>query len=469
MCAIVGALLPHTNTSHDIFHANGILKHIMVASHARGRDGYGVHTHFNNLGHRASDCYKFARNFDVSEIRCPDLGALAQGAGVIANFRAEPTTEYVMSKRAEDQQPYKLDDWAIVHNGTIANDHDLRTYELKTTIDSAAIVELLVQQPQLFGGPLDAYSTFHDIIRDGLTGSYAILATNSHFPEQMLVACNYRPVWYAVTQCGVFFASAKEYFPSELTPVALEPYSTASFRYINGHLNVEKNTLRSVLTEKPKAMVIASGGLDSTVAAAQCVKEGYDVELVHFTYGCRAEDHEVEAVQAIGGAMGVPVRVFPMEIYKAGDSRLFDKDSDIAGGEAGAEFAHEWVPARNLVMLSIATALAESGGFQYIVLGNNLEEAGAYPDNEPEFIRRFNELLPFAVGDGKRVQVLMPVGDLMKHEIVALGAANGAPMHLTWSCYKNGWKHCGKCGPCFMRRTAFEINGLKEVIQYEGE
>jgi 7-cyano-7-deazaguanine synthase len=118
-------------------------------------------------------------------------------------------------------------------------------------------------------------------------------------------------------------------------------------------------------------------------------------------------------------------------------------------------------------MLSVATAFAEAKGFDVIVLGNNMEEAGAYPDNEPEFIRRFNEVLPFAVGANKQVRVIMPVGDLMKHEIVKMGFENGAPMELTWSCYKNGNKHCGKCGPCFMRRTAFEINNINEVIEYE--
>ena len=155
-----------------------------------------------------------------------------------------------------------------------------------------------------------------------------------------------------------------------------------------------------------------------------------------------------------------------MKIYNPKDSPLLRSDSNIAGGEAGAEFAHEWVPARNLVMLAMATAFAEARGIGYIVLGNNLEEAGAYPDNEPEFINRFNDLLPFAVGDGKRVKVVMPVGNYMKHEIVAIGHEVGAPLHLTWSCYRAGPIHCGTCGPCYMRRTAFEINKLPEVIQY---
>lgn len=468
MCSIFGALLPKTNGSSGTLHAMGVLHYIMHKSHARGRDGYGVSTHFPIFQQPAHDVYKFARRFDAEEIRPPVFDVLAQGAAVIGNFRAEPTTEYVLSKRSHDQQPYTLLNWSIVHNGTIANDRQLRTYDVHTSIDSAAIVEALNNQKQLFDGPEDAYSTFHETVKK-LVGSYAILATNEQFPDQMLVAANYRPVWYVETESGVFFASAKEYFPPSMNPIPIEPYSTARFIYEPTGLRVETNTLRPKQhpDDKPKALVVASGGLDSTVAAAQCIRDGYDVSLIHFTYGCRAEEHEIDAIERIADAMGVPLTIFPMDIYSPGDSRLFEKDSEIAGGEEGAEFAHEWVPARNLVMLSVATAFAEARGFEYIVLGNNLEEAGAYPDNEPEFIRRFNYLLPFAVGDGKRVEVLMPVGDLMKHEIVALGSTNGAPLHLTWSCYKNGELHCGKCGPCFMRKTAFQINGLDEVIKYE--
>jgi len=191
------------------------------------------------------------------------------------------------------------------------------------------------------------------------------------------------------------------------------------------------------------------------------------IHLIHFLYGSRAEGPEVKAVQAVAEALGAELTLFPLPVYKKSDSPLLDPDSKVAGGEAGAEFAHEWVPARNLLLLSVATAFAEANGFDTIVLGNNLEEAGAYPDNEPEFIDRFNDLLPFAVGDGKRMRVIMPVGNMMKHEIVELGHEVGAPMDLTWSCYRAGELHCGKCGPCYMRRTAFEIAGYPEVIEYK--
>ena len=192
--------------------------------------------------------------------------------------------------------------------------------------------------------------------------------------------------------------------------------------------------------------------------------------LLHFQYGSRAEGPEVKAVQAVAAHLGVPLKLLPLPVYSKEDSPLLRADSAIAGGEAGAEYAHEWVPARNLLLLSVAIAYAEAhaspDGVAVVALGNNMEEAGAYPDNEPEFIARVQDLMPFAVGDGKDVRIRMPVGNLMKHEIVRLGLQIKAPLHLTWSCYRAGELHCGKCGPCFMRRKAFEINGAIDSVDY---
>ena len=476
MCAIFGALIHSTFKVCDADKADETIAHIMKESQSRGRDGFGWQSTFRRNGPPRVLSYRSTKRNEYSTVNRPMLSGVGAVSGVfnrscvlIGNFRAEPTTEYVEVKGNYDQQPYQLDEWSIVHNGTIANDKELRTNILDTTIDSAAIVEALNFEPeQMFTSVEDVYAQFRTVI-EKLVGSYAILATHKAHPDAVFVAANYRPIWYAELDAGVFFASAKEYFPKHCTPVALEPYSTGLFKVAQGAVTLQSDTLQVPDPEKrPRALVVASGGLDSTVAAQKCIKDGYDVSLIHFTYGCRAEGEEVDSVFGVAKAMGVPVKLFPMDIYENTDSRLFDKDCEVAGGEAGAEFAHEWVPARNLVMLSVATAYAEANGFDYIVLGNNLEEAGAYPDNEPEFIRRFNDLLPFAVGADKRVRVLMPVGDLMKHEIVSLGIAIGAPLDKTWSCYRSGSLHCGKCGPCFMRRTAFKINGIPEVITYEG-
>lgn len=469
MCSIVGALVWSASES-KLAVSEQILTHIFERSYERGRDGRGFFSLYRDRATQQikSHTYRSVARVDSlpEEYFFPPKKGLSAGV-VIGNLRAEPTTEYVAVKHEYDQQPYGSGPWTIVHNGTIANDKELRYGNamrfgpaVMTTIDSAAIVELLSTQ-DTSGLGLGELACYFESCIAKLKGSYAILATHSDHPEVMFVACNYRPIWYAQNEFGIFFASSSEYFPSTMRPQMVEPYSAWMFS-VRGEVRLD--------TRKPlnkRALVVCSGGMDSVVAATWAVRNGYDTELIHFRYGSRAQAPELEAIMKVGAELGVATHLFDIPIYKASDSPLLQADSTIAGGEEGAEFAHEWVPARNLVMLSIATAIAESGGFDHLILGNNLEEAGAYPDNEPEFIKRFNEVLPFAVGDGKRMKVLMPVGNLMKHEIVALGHKLGAPLHLTWSCYRAGKKHCGKCGPCYMRKTAFAINGIPEVIEYE--
>jgi 7-cyano-7-deazaguanine synthase len=90
-----------------------------------------------------------------------------------------------------------------------------------------------------------------------------------------------------------------------------------------------------------------------------------------------------------------------------------------------------------------------------------MEEAGAFSDNDPEFIRKFNELLPNAVAEGKSIYVAEPVGNYVKHEIVKLGLELGAPIEHSWSCYENYDQPCNNCGPCNLKRKAFEMNGYE--------
>lgn len=467
MCAIMGALLWDARPQ-DVRAANVLLNAIASSSMERGRDGRGFYV--NQLSRAGRNPPKLTRVAERAlEWEAPWNGPwnffdsnLLSGT-LIGNMRAEPTTEYVEKKDSDDQQPYQCGPWTIVHNGTIANDAELRTHELPTRIDSAAIAELLGADHML-GRSAGEVAQYFSLKVEMLKGSYAILALHDEHPGVMLVACNYRPIWYSTNVEGAtYFASARHYFPSSMTAQMVEPYSAWMFD--------SKGAVRLLGGEQdPKrVLVVCSGGLDSVVAAAWAKAQGYKVTLVHFRYGSRAEGPEIQAVLAVAEYLNVRYWMPAMDIYQESDSPLLQADSEIAGGEAGAEFAHEWVPARNLVMLSIATAMAEARGFDTLVLGNNLEEAGAYPDNEPEFIARFNDLLPFAIGDGKKLRVVMPVGNLMKHEIVALGHQLGAPLELTWSCYRSGEQHCGTCGPCFMRRTAFKINQLPEVIRYADE
>lgn len=456
MCAIFGISYPRLNSigAYDsMVHA---ANRIWNACRDRGRDGSGY-----GIGYNAHRWYGHDTDHTIH------ADELAAGTTLIGNRRAEPTTEYVKDKVTGDQQPYILGNWSIVHNGTIANDKALRTGMLATKIDSAAVVEALVEAEHNHS---EVDSVVEEVLSK-LVGSYALLIVYNP-TGALYAACNYRPIWVGkmrnlLGQYSVFFASSRSAFEgTDMVPAMQDPYSISKWN--SGRLVFQRTLRPSVPDSQRRALVVCSGGLDSVVAARMAQSQYGEVELIHFLYGSRAEKQESDAIIEIANRLGVSVKFMPIpDVYDESDSPLLRPDSGIAGGEKGAEYAHEWVPARNLVMLSIATAYAEANGFTRLVLGNNLEEAGAYPDNEPEFIDRFNDMAAFAVGDGKELRVEMPVGNMMKHEIVAVGLKLDAPLDLTWSCYRNGEKHCGRCGPCFMRRTAFDINGATEVIQYE--
>jgi len=275
----------------------------------------------------------------------------------------------------------------------------------------------------------------------------------------------------------LFFTSLEYYLGQVDKPVwdsnpvhQMQPYLLLS---IDTQKKSESLTLwKSDAKTERRALVVCSAGLDSTVAAKAMIDRGNDVTLLHFKYKHRAEKREEECVKRIAETLNVPLKVIDTDLFKnvIKHSRLTETYEPIEkdrAGEAGAEFAHEWVPARNLIFLSIATGIAEAEGFGHVVLGNNLEEAGAYPDNEMIFINKLNEVLPYATNLQKHVVLDMPVGNLMKHEIVKLGLEIGTPLHLTWSCYENGEKHCGRCGPCYMRRKGFEINNATDPVQFD--
>jgi len=408
----------------------------IAANSVRGRDSWGFWTNTYS--------YRSTRGFPKDN---PPYLYVPADQAALANLRAEPTTEYVKDKRDVDVQPYAVGNWIIIHNGTIANDKELiETYKLHspTRIDSWVIAALL-----------DQMNDFPEVISK-LIGSYAICAVDKRQPDVVHFAMNYRPLYL--------------HAGNTLSSVALSEDDRLLTPYSIGTLDSAGLQLRSLFKppQRDRALVVCSGGLDSTVAAVALQHAGMDIELLHFDYGCRATRQEDRAVKAIAEALKVPLRIVKTPIFtdiiQGSPLTNTERNAPFAESEAGAEYAHEWVPARNLIMLSIATGIAESKGFNVLALGANLEEAGAYPDNEMVFYDCFSRLLPFAVRDGTQLRLEMPVVNLMKREIVKLGLELQAPLHLTWSCYNNGDTHCNNCGPCFMRRTAFEINGAQDPV-----
>ena len=462
VCSVSGVLLLNPAKYKEVEEA---LIKILKRAEDRGRDSFGV------VAIQEDGTVRSVRRLGkVSGQEDAIRGLLTERTRVvIANNRAEPTTEYVRYKTERDIQPFEGERYVVTHNGIIANDQELeKKYELKrqTRVDSAVLPPLL---DKTWDGSLEGLRK----VLSEVKGSFALVIGDKKRPDRIFLAQNFKPLYmmYDPELEAFFFTSLDEYFgvrPTEAKNVTkLEPYSVVE-------VDVNKN-FRSLnlLPEKKRkrALVIASGGLDSTVAATKLLREGWEVTLLHFNYRHKAEEREREAVRKIAEYLNVPVIEVDTDLFKMiGHTTLLKEGGEIVKerkGEEGAEFAHEWVPARNLIFYSVAIAIAEAHGYDAVASGINLEEAGAYPDNEMEFVRMLGKVAPYAVGPNKRVEILMPVGNLVKHEIVRLGVEIGAPLHLTWSCYEGGQKHCGRCGPCYMRKWAFKINGLKDPVEYE--
>lgn len=369
-----------------------------------------------------------------------EVWGLGNAQAVIGHWRATPATEVADAA----SQPYG----GIVHNGTIANDQELGN-------EPGAVDSMVLEQV------VDRSSLSALVASLGrLQGSYAMAVVGQ---ETLYLATNYKPIHLLRLGEAFYFSSMERHLLPlcglGVRPQRLQPYTALDLRTGEQQAIPREDSRR--------ALAICSSGLDSTTAAYQLQAEGWEVTLLHFTYGCRAESREVDRIRRIGEQMGAPVVVLPIDYSQfAGQSPLLG-DQAIASGATGAEFAHEWVPARNLVLIAHAVAYAEANGFGAVALGNNLEEGGAYPDNEEEFTHLLDQVLDYAVHDGGRVRLLAPVGRLMKHEIVELGLRLGVPYGLTWSCYHAGEAHCGNCGPCYMRREAFRRNNAPDPTRYE--
>jgi 7-cyano-7-deazaguanine synthase len=462
MCSITGVLILN-NSNYKAIEKKFI--EIIKRAEDRGRDSFGIISISKNGSSKViKNIGRPSENEEVLKDIIDETTTI-----VIANNRAEPTTEYVRFKTPNEIQPFEGERYVVTHNGIIANDNELEIkFGVKklSKIDSSIIPSIL---DKYWKGDLVGLRK----ILNEIKGSFALIIADKKNTDRIYLAQNFKPLYmaYYYNLGAIFFSSLDDYFnvkPFEPVNVRkLEPYSIA---VVTKEPNIEQIPL-IINNKKKRVLVVASGGLDSTVAATKLLRDGYEVILLHFNYHHKAEEREKEAVRNIANYLNVNLIEINTDLFRIiGHSNLLKGEGYIVknrGGEEGAEFAHEWVPARNLIFMAVAIAIAEAYGYDAIASGINLEEAGAYPDNEMEFIRLLNKLSPYSTGPNKLVEILMPVGNLMKHEIVKLGIEIGAPLHLTWSCYEGGSKHCGKCGPCYMRKKAFLINGLKDPVEYE--
>ncbi|WP_400233902.1 7-cyano-7-deazaguanine synthase QueC [Methanomethylophilus alvi] len=222
---------------------------------------------------------------------------------------------------------------------------------------------------------------------------------------------------------------------------------------------------------RPKAVVLLSGGLDSTTTLAQAIADGCEPTAISFRYG---QKHTKELVSAenVCKHYGVAHVVIDLNLSSF-RSALTRNDIDVPmdrEGKLDEDIPITYVPARNIVFLSIAAGLAESIDADRVYIGANAVDYSGYPDDRPDFFKAYEEMLAKGTKagvDGHPVKIMTPLLYLSKADIVRLGKELKAPLELTWSCYNGGEKACGHCDSCRLRLEGFRKAGYKDEIPYE--
>lgn len=221
--------------------------------------------------------------------------------------------------------------------------------------------------------------------------------------------------------------------------------------------------------KKKKAVVLFSGGLDSTTALCWAISKGYACLAVSFNYGQR-HARENASARAIARRLGVKLYeiklAFPWFRTSSlvnGRMKLPDVDPEKIG-RPGA-IPSTYVPGRNLVFASAGFSLADAEGAEAVVLGPNVVDYSGYPDCRPEFYRALERAASCGTrrcADGGKIKLLTPLIRLSKAGIARLGIKLGAPLELTWSCYLGGRRPCGHCDSCKLRAKGFKDAGFED-------
>ena len=227
-----------------------------------------------------------------------------------------------------------------------------------------------------------------------------------------------------------------------------------------------------------KAVVLASGGLDSTTVIALAIKQGFEVYALSFDYGQRHRC-ELDAARRVAIAQGVCDHiVVPVDLRAFGGSAL-TADIEVPKGRdfdrISTDIPVTYVPARNTIFLSLALGWCEVIGAQDIFIGVNAVDYSGYPDCRPEFLEAFEKLAVLATKAGvdgtARFRIHAPLMTMNKAEIIQAGIQAGVDYSITHSCYDPSPEGlaCGVCDSCILRRRGFAEAGVADPTQYSGQ
>ena len=229
------------------------------------------------------------------------------------------------------------------------------------------------------------------------------------------------------------------------------------------------------MTESKKAVVLSSGGVDSTTLMAIAKEEGYEIFSLSFNYGQR-HSCELEAAKKVARVLGVQEhRIVDIDLGGIGGSALTD-EIDVPKARSESEMKKEipvtYVPARNTIFLSYALAWAEVLGASDIYIGVNAIDYSGYPDCRPEYIKAFENManlaIKAAVEGNMKIHIRTPLIQMSKAEIIRRGVELGVDYHMTHSCYDPSpdGKACGQCDSCLIRKKGFREAGVTDPTEY---
>ncbi|TGK61620.1 7-cyano-7-deazaguanine synthase QueC [Leptospira wolffii] len=216
----------------------------------------------------------------------------------------------------------------------------------------------------------------------------------------------------------------------------------------------------------PKAVVLFSGGLDSTTCLYQCIEDGYSPTALSFDYNQRHRE-ELKSAKKIAKLLQVPHMIQKLQPEFFLGSSLTERRIKVPKNALGdKKIPNTYVPGRNILFLSFGVSLAEGIGADRLYIGVNALDYSGYPDCRPEFIRAYAEAVRLGTkmgAEGRPLEIRTPLQHLDKKEIVLLGSKLGVPFSLTHSCYDPiQGKPCGKCDSCLLRKKGFQEAGIPE-------
>lgn len=219
------------------------------------------------------------------------------------------------------------------------------------------------------------------------------------------------------------------------------------------------------------AIALVSGGMDSLVSAAMANEKHEHMAFLHLNYGQKTEERELKSFNNIADFYNIPKnkrKVIDVTfLSQIGGSSLTDSSMNVTSYEGDSnEIPTSYVPFRNTHIVAMAVSWAEVIGAKKIYIGAVEEDSSGYPDCRPSYYKALNALVKEGTKEGD-IEIITPVIELKKSDIVQKAISLKAPLDMTWSCYSSEDQSCGVCDSCALRLRAFQIAGIEDPLPYK--